>query len=214
MCPICSKRIETISLLKDILINTESNYTTNSDNDEATTLLESETININGHEAVDLGLSVLWATSDIGTTDPFKHGDCFLWGDPDGSKTSKVRNSVISRWFSMGPPPNNISGNHKYDTATGLWGSPWRMPTIFEISELYEKCSCIGCNSTHMELQGSTGNSIIIDNRWHWTSESPRSCMTTFFIHVEDDKIYLDFPNPRKSWVDLFFPIRPVADKS
>ena len=36
---------------------------------------------IQGHEYVDLGLSVLWATCNIGASYPFERGDYFSWGE-------------------------------------------------------------------------------------------------------------------------------------
>ena len=37
----------------------------------------------NGHEYVDLGLSVKWATCNIGATTPEGYGDYFAWGESD-----------------------------------------------------------------------------------------------------------------------------------
>ncbi len=36
---------------------------------------------VNGHEYVDLGLSVKWATCNVGATAPEDYGDCFAWGE-------------------------------------------------------------------------------------------------------------------------------------
>ena len=36
---------------------------------------------INNHEYVDLGLSVKWATCNIGATTPEEYGDYFAWGE-------------------------------------------------------------------------------------------------------------------------------------
>ena len=41
---------------------------------------------IDGHEAVDLGLSVKWATCNIGTTKSEYYGNYYGWGDPTGKK--------------------------------------------------------------------------------------------------------------------------------
>lgn len=35
----------------------------------------------NGHEYVDLGLSVMWATCNVGATTPTEYGDYYAWGD-------------------------------------------------------------------------------------------------------------------------------------
>ena len=34
-----------------------------------------------GHDFVDLGLSVKWATCNIGAKDPTEYGDYFAWGE-------------------------------------------------------------------------------------------------------------------------------------
>lgn len=38
---------------------------------------------INGHEWVDLGLSVKWATCNIGASTSCEHGDLFAWGETE-----------------------------------------------------------------------------------------------------------------------------------
>ena len=50
---------------------------------------------VNGHEAVDLGLSVKWATCNIGTTKPEYFGNYYGWGDPTGKKHQQIR--IITR---------------------------------------------------------------------------------------------------------------------
>ena len=35
----------------------------------------------NGHEWVDLGLSVKWATCNVGAIQPEEFGDYFAWGE-------------------------------------------------------------------------------------------------------------------------------------
>ena len=37
---------------------------------------------IDGHEYVDLGLSVSWATCNIGSNDIYEEGDEYFWGRP------------------------------------------------------------------------------------------------------------------------------------
>ena len=90
---------------------------------------------INGHEYVDLGLSVKWATCNIGADSPEESGDYLAWGEtsqkvrygPDNSETYKK---------TMG----NIYGNVQYDAARANWGGTWRMPTRFEFQELIDNC--------------------------------------------------------------------------
>ena len=54
---------------------TQESFTTGSIHPEDTTGME------NGHAYVDLGLSVLWATCNIGADAPEQYGDYFAWGE-------------------------------------------------------------------------------------------------------------------------------------
>ncbi len=110
----------------------------------------------NGHEWVDLGLSVKWATCNIGADSPEDYGDYFAWGETETKskyteakcKTIK-KHSFFAKWFNfgrsdnnanMGNMPDDISGNAQYDAARANWGDSWRMPTIAEFEELCKKC--------------------------------------------------------------------------
>lgn len=177
---------------------------------------EMDPIVINGHHAVDLGLSVLWATMDIGATSEDGYGDCYLWGDPDGSLTRKVQSSFIARWFKGGPSTNTISGNPKYDAATNLWGRRWRIPTGKEFEELATKCQWELLDSNHVRIYGPNDNSIVIDSRLHWTGESPFGNIQMFSWSRNGEGLHFSLPtivDLNKDYTDLFFPIRPVADK-
>ena len=171
---------------------------------------------ISGHQAVDLGLSVLWATMDIGATSEEGYGDCYLWGDPDGSLTRKVQSSFIARWFKGGPRLNVISGHPQYDTASNLWGRRWRIPTIKEFKELATECQWELIDNNHVRLYGPNGNSIVLDGRMHWTGESPFGKIQMFSWSINGDSLSFSLPTMvdlNKDYTDLFFPIRPVTDK-
>ena len=101
---------------------------------------------IDGHEAVDLGLSVKWATCNIGTTKSEYYGNYYGWGDPTGKKTSSNTNL-----FPNSNPPTDIK-NTKYDIAYNNWGKKWRMPTDKEMLELISECYY-----THKVVNGVSG---------------------------------------------------------
>lgn len=44
----------------------------------------------NDHEYVDLGLSVKWATMNVGAESPEDYGDYFAWGETEGYKSGKT----------------------------------------------------------------------------------------------------------------------------
>lgn len=173
-------------------------------------------VSVNGHAAVDLGLSVLWATMDVGASNEDGYGECYLWGDPNGEKTRKVLNSFLARWFKGGPSKNNICGDFQYDTATNLWGTAWRMPTCKEFEELATQCTWELIDNNHVRITGPNGNSIVLDNRYHWTGESPFGNIVMFSWNHDNGDIRWGLPsiqNMRKDYTDLFFPVRAVANK-
>ena len=173
-------------------------------------------ISVNGHVAVDLGLSVLWATMDVGASSEDGYGECYLWGDPDGEKTRKVLNSFLARWLKGGPSKNKICGDFQYDTATNQWGTAWRMPTCKEFEELATQCTWELVDNNHARLTGPNGNSIVLDNRYHWTGESPFGNIVMFSWNHDNGDIRWGLPsiqNMGKDYTDLFFPVRAVVNK-
>ncbi len=175
-----------------------------------------EHFSVNGHVAADLGLSVLWATMDVGASNEDSYGECYLWGDPDGEKTRKVLNSFLARWFKGGPAKNKICGDFQYDTATNLWGTAWRMPTCKEFEELATQCTWELVDNNHARITGPNGTSIVLDNRYHWTGESPFGNIVMFSWNHDNGDIRWGLPsiqNMGKDYTDLFFPVRAVANK-
>lgn len=115
---------------------------------------------INGHEYVDLGLSVKWATCNVGAVKPSDYGDYFAWGGI--SPKSKY---IQANTFTYKKSMNDISGNPQYDAASANWGGTWRMPTRSEIDELVDKCTrkemtYDGCNG--YLITGPNGKSIFL----------------------------------------------------
>lgn len=107
---------------------------------------------INNHEYVDLGLSVKWATCNIGADSPEDYGDHFAWGETEpkstynwstykwcrGSFTTLTKYCTKSRY---GTVDNKTQLDLSDDAARANWGGSWRMPTHDEFTELREKCS-------------------------------------------------------------------------
>ena len=90
----------------------------------------------NGHEYVDLGLSVKWATCNVGASSPEDYGNYYAWGEI----TTKT-NYSLDNCKTSGKQMSNISGNAQYDAARANWGGSWRMPTKSEMQELIDKCT-------------------------------------------------------------------------
>ena len=87
----------------------------------------------NGHQYIDLGLSVKWATCNVGTTKPEGYGDYFAWGET----RSKSYYNGSSYTYYDNPTTLPLSA----DAARVNWGGKWRMPTMHELEELRSKCT-------------------------------------------------------------------------
>jgi len=106
-------------------------------------------------ESVDLGLSVKWATCNVGAACPEDYGDYFAWGE-----TKRQTNNSYS-WTSYKWCAGDLNTLTKYcatsscgnvdgklvlepedDAATANWGSDWRMPTKTEFDELLNSSNC------------------------------------------------------------------------
>ena len=131
---------------------------------------------ISGAQAVDLGLSVKWASCNVGATKPEEYGDYFAWGEVKPKKlysweTYKYCNgsyNTLTKYNSdsrYGRVDNKSTLEAQDDAATVNWGGEWRMPTKEEQYELRTKCTWVwttlnGVNG--YKVIGSNGNSIFL----------------------------------------------------
>ncbi len=141
-------------------------------------------------EAVDLGLSVKWASFNLGASKPEEYGYYYAWGETS-PKTDYSWNT-----YKWGNPPskyNQTDGKETLDpsddAARVVLKGNWRMPTYEEEKELYEKCSRVytqinGING--YQITGPNGNSIFLPSAglydggsscydqnyggWYWSS--------------------------------------------
>lgn len=111
--------------------------------------------------SVDLGLSVNWAKCNIGADKAEEFGDYFGWGDISGKKTSTDYDQYPCSIENL---PHTII-NTRYDIAKAGWGSPWRMPSYIEMTEL--ETGCVWEEITYNNIKGRkftgiTGESIFL----------------------------------------------------
>lgn len=105
----------------------------------------------NGHEYVDLGLSVKWATCNVGAKTPSGWGDYYAWGETQiksdyswatyfDSKDSSGK--VFYTYFggANGTGLKTISPASGDDIARKKWGGKWRLPNKDELAELLIRC--------------------------------------------------------------------------
>ena len=102
------------------------------------------------HESVDLGLSVRWATTNVGARKPSDYGAYYAWAEV----TSKEFFSSGNYRYGNGEPYTKYEPREWYQTKDGRkvlepeddaaaanWGNGWRMPTNKEMEELIECCT-------------------------------------------------------------------------
>ena len=109
-----------------------------------------------GHEYVDLGLSVKWATCNVGAEKPEEYGGYFAWGEiktkssyswtnyrfrTSGDSGDNVKFSRYNTSYSYGPVDGKTTLDMADDVAHVQWGGSWRMPTKAELDELKEYCT-------------------------------------------------------------------------
>lgn len=154
-------------------------------------------------DAIDMGLSVYWASWNMGENSSFKVGKHFGCGDVTGNTDASLLDN-----FPCPLPSDNISSS-EYDIATQKWGDGWRLPQSNEFSELwsnsdvtigeierisyYKFTSKINGNVIYLPLKSDLYSSC------YWTGElygsDTRSVISWYF----DMKI----SNPKYSFVYL-----------
>ena len=125
----------------------------------------------NGYEYVDLGLSVKWATKNVGASSEKDNGKFYAWGElterPDSYKQSQYKfysNGKFTKYVSKsydGTPDYKTTLDLSDDIAHVKWGGKWRMPTKEEFEELGDKCTITEENNGY-RFTGPNGNSIFM----------------------------------------------------
>ena len=106
------------------------------------------------HEYVDLGLSVKWATCNVGASKPEEYGDYYAWGETEPKdfyfwKTYKYCDGsykTLTKYTDSACGKDGFSDNKSVldpedDVAHVKWGGNWRIPTKDEIEELRTQCT-------------------------------------------------------------------------
>ncbi|MBR3915495.1 MAG: protein kinase [Bacteroidales bacterium] len=114
----------------------------------------------NGHKYVDLGLSVKWATCNVGASKPEDYGNYYAWGEVSWKSEYTEDNSIT-----YGKNITDIKGSVLYDAARANWGGTWRLPTKAELEELKNKCTWKWTTQNGVngyKVTGPNGNSIFL----------------------------------------------------
>ena len=136
---------------------------------------------IGGHVYVDLGLpsGTLWATCNVGATNPEDYGDYFAWGETQPK--SDYSSSNYQYWNGSYNTLTKYCNNASYgyngftdnlttlqpsdDAATAQWGSGWRMPTKEEWQELLNNTTNVWTTQNGVKgrlFTASNGNSLFL----------------------------------------------------
>lgn len=140
-------------------------------------------------DAVDLGLSVKWASFNLGASKPEEYGDYYAWGETEtksvfswstykwcnGTGSSLTKYNTNSSYGTVDNKTTLETGSEGDDVASKKLGGFWRMPTDQECTELRTNCTWTWTtqNGVYGRLVTSklNGNSIFIPaaGRWYET---------------------------------------------
>ena len=126
--------------------------------------------NANGYEYIDLGLSVKWATCNVGATLPEEYGKYYAWGETtmaSNFETYNCKTYAYSKITLQKKGYIDSEGNltAQYDAARANWGGDWRMPTYDELDELINNCTWTWTTQNGVngyKVTGPSGASIFL----------------------------------------------------
>lgn len=193
-------------------------------------------------EAVDLGLSVLWCSCNLGASSPTQFGHYYAWGEIEPSETwhsgivyklEKKRAEEIKQLF--GNDTYSYSGNPLFDAASKELGTNWRTPSKNELDELFTMCKweLIEMSSVKgYKATGPNGNHIFFPLAGDWCIDHPIFVGTSATLMsseaylgnkvIRDECSYFLFLQPLDPPYNsrvtalarhTICPIRPVKDK-
>ncbi len=179
-----------------------------------------QNVSVTTGDAIDLGLSVKWASCNVGATSPEEYGDYFAWGETTPKLDNYTSNSVTYGLSASELESCDIIGadgnlTAAYDAATVNWGGDWRMPTLNEIGELIHKCSWSwttrngvkGCKVT-----GPNGSSIFLPaagyRGYYWSASPYGGSSSAFTLYFDSGYYFWDYS-------DRYYgrAVRPVSEK-
>lgn len=115
----------------------------------------------NGHNYVDLGLNVYWATCNVAASDPSQPGILVKWGETEPGSDDAKASLNHKRYYDL-----KVKGDPKFDAARKVMGGKWRLPSKMEVQWLVVKC--IWEPAVYKGVEGAyikskkNGNSIFI----------------------------------------------------
>ncbi len=122
--------------------------------------------------AVDMGLSVKWASCNVGATKAEDIGHYYAWGELE---TKEQYDLYTYKWYDI---ESSMMTKYNFydceyilrsidDVATVKWGADWRMPTVEEWEELRRHCTFQRTTKNGVEgckITSTNGNHIFLPN--------------------------------------------------
>ncbi len=150
------------------------------------------------HNYVDLGLSVMWASCNLGANSPLDTGLCFQWGEP--FQNSQIDETIYYKQAWMERNSVDIA-NSRFDAAYMIWGGYWHLPNIKECDELLNKCiwETINIDDKVMgyKITGPNGNNILLpinSSRYYLTSMRGSTYPFIHALYIDSSKHYIAKP--------------------
>ncbi|MDE7378672.1 MAG: hypothetical protein K2N13_06885 [Paraprevotella sp.] len=201
---------------------------------------EKSSTDLNGHDAVDLGLSVKWATCNVGASSPEEYGGYYAWGETEEksyydwstykyckrSDSDYSMTKYCTKSYS-GTVDNKTVLEPEDDVAHVKWGGSWRMPTKSEFDELINNCFWRWTTQNGVEgyvvTSKSNGNSIFLPaagSRWGETVSGSGSYGYYWSASLSEDGgssaygLYFDSDGRYLYCYDRYggFSVRPVTE--
>ena len=148
---------------------------------------------VQGYCYVDLGLSVNWATCNVGANAPEEYGNKYGWGETKAKESDfnfDNKYKVDGEWTKYNETDNLKTLDKDDDVATSNWGTEWRMPTKDEMQELVDKCTWTIKDNQGFEVKGPNGKTIFLPinddlstshcKGNYWTSSCYENCYAAY----------------------------------
>lgn len=172
------------------------------------------TVSVIFEQIVDLGLSVKWASFNVGASYPWEYGDYFAWGEVEpkedyswstykwcmnGSSSQLTKYCTNSSYCYNGFTDNKTVLDPEDDAAAVNWGGSWRMPTLDECQELLDNCTKIWTTLKGVKgwifisnKEGYTNNGIFLPAAGYWGDASTPTVGS--YGSYWSSSIYMDYP--------------------
>ena len=189
-----------------------------------------------GHEYIDLGLSVYWAIENLGESLPEKSGDYYAWGETEPKEvyewsTYKWCNgsqNTLTKYCTKreyGAVDKKITLELEDDAAhvNVNWGGDWRMPTSKELNELCKNCkwereaqgyrvtSNINGKSIFLAMGGYMKGDTIFEpgkHAYYWTSTLSDDPSLVHVLYFNNDG-YIDVTRHPRNYGYFIRPVYP-----